>query len=114
MKKKLAFACATALLFLGSAQGQGQPDARSVLQAASAAMGATNMTSFQVSGTGYVGAVGQNFAPERDWPHFEMKSYTRTVDLNTGSSREEMVVVQGNNVQQGGGGTPIVGEQTRI
>ena len=77
-------------------------------------MGANNMTSFQVSGTGYVGAVGQNFSPDRDWPHFDMKSYTRTVDLTTGSSREEMVVVQGNNVQQGGGGTPIVGEQTRI
>jgi len=114
MNKKLAFACATSLLLVGSAQGQGQPDARSVLQAASAAMGANNMTSFQVSGTGYVGAVGQNFAPDRDWPHFDMKSYTRTVDLNTGSSREEMVVVQGNNVPQGGGGTPIVGEQTRI
>ena len=89
-------------------------DAQSILRAASTAMGANNMTSFQVSGTGYVGAVGQNFAPDRDWPHFELKSYTRTVDLATGSSREDMVVVQGNNPQQGGGGTPIVGEQRRV
>ena len=49
MTKKLAFACATSLLLVGFVQGQGQPDARSVLQAASAAMGANNMTSFQVS-----------------------------------------------------------------
>ena len=114
MKKKLAFAFAISALIAVPAASQNQPDARAVLQAATAAMGSANMNSFQVTGTGYVGAVGQNFAPDRDWPHFDMKSYTRTVDLNSGSSREEMVVVQGGNVQQGGGGTPIVGEQTRV
>lgn len=111
MRQRIYGFAAVLALLAGPAAAQ---DAQSVLRAASSAMGTGNMTSFQVSGIGYVGAVGQNFAPDRDWPHFEMKSYTRTVDLPTGSSREEMVVVQGNNVPQGGGGTPIVGEQRRV
>ena len=71
-------------------------DARSVLQAAADVMGVTNMTSIQYSGTGWIGAVGQNFAPAQDWPRFELASYTRTIDFATGSSKEEMVVRQGN------------------
>jgi glyoxylase-like metal-dependent hydrolase (beta-lactamase superfamily II) len=69
------------------------------------------MKSIQYSGTGWQGAVGQNFAPDQDWPRFDLTSYTRTIDFDTMSSREEMVRVQGTNPTRGGGGTPIVGEQ---
>jgi glyoxylase-like metal-dependent hydrolase (beta-lactamase superfamily II) len=86
-------------------------DARSVLQAAASAMGVANMKSIQYSGTGWQGAVGQNFAPDLDWPRFDLKSYTRTIDFDTMSSKEEMVRVQGNNPARGGGGTPLQGEQ---
>ena len=41
-------------------------DARAVLQATAEALGVTNMTSIQYSGTGWLGAVGQNFAPADD------------------------------------------------
>jgi len=86
-------------------------DVQSVLQAASDAMGATNMTSIRYSGTGWRGAVGQNYTPAQDWQRFDITSYTRTIDFESRSSREEMVLVQGNNVTRGGGGTPIEGER---
>ena len=86
-------------------------DARTVLQAAATTMGVTNMNSIQFSGSGWQGAVGQNVAPDQDWPRFDLTAYTRTIDFATQSSKEELVRTQGNNPARGGGGTPIVGEQ---
>jgi glyoxylase-like metal-dependent hydrolase (beta-lactamase superfamily II) len=40
-----------------------------------------------------------------------LTSYTRTIDFNTNSSREELVAVQGNNPSRGGGRSPIRGER---
>ena len=88
-------------------------DARAVLQATAEALGVTNMTSIQYSGTGWLGAVGQNFAPADDWPRFELASYTRTIDFASNSSNEEMIVRQGSYSARGGGGAPIQGEQRR-
>ena len=86
-------------------------DTRTVLQAAADTMGVTDMTSIQYSGTGWIGAVGQSYAPSQDWPRFELSSYTRTIDFDTYSSKEEMVVRQGNYPARGGGGAPIRGER---
>jgi glyoxylase-like metal-dependent hydrolase (beta-lactamase superfamily II) len=88
-------------------------DAQSVLRAASTAMGVTEMISIQYTGTGWVGAVGQNFEPVMDWPRFDLTKYTRTIDFESLSSKEEMVIVQGDHPQRGGGGTPIQGERHR-
>ncbi len=96
-----------AALVAGPAAAQ---DARSVLEAAADTLGVTNMTSIQYSGTGWIGGVGQNFAPDQDWPRFELASYTRTIDFGTGSSKEEMVVRQGSYPARGGG-APIRGER---
>ena len=89
-------------------------DARSVLQAAAAAMGATNLKSIQYSGTGYHSFLGQNYTPALtdSWPRFELKSYTRTVDYEARSAKEEFVRAQGTWPRRGGGaGFPIQGEQ---
>jgi len=88
-------------------------DARSVLRAAADELGVTDMTSLQYSGTGWIGAVGQNFAPDEDWPRFDLTSYTRTIDFATNSSREDMIAVQGHNPVRGGGRQPIQGERRR-
>ena len=87
-------------------------DARGALLAAAETLGVTNMTSIQYSGTGWLGAVGQNFAPAQDWPRFELASYTRTIDFGTSSSKEEMVIRQGDYSARGGGAA-IQGEQRR-
>lgn len=86
-------------------------DARTVLQAASDAMGVRNVRSIEYAGAGWLGAVGQSFTPEEDWPRFEVINYTRTIDYQNRSSREEYVRRQGNYPPQGGGGTPLQGEQ---
>ena len=88
-------------------------DAHSVLQAASKAMGVDEMTTIQYSGTGWVGAVGQNFEPTMDWPRLELSSYTRTIDFDSLSSTEEMVIVQGDYPTRGGGRMPIQSQRNR-
>src|SRR2546425_2627103 len=89
-------------------------DAREVLQAAVKAMGAANVKTIQYSGTGWNAAVGQSFSPQDDWPHFEVTRYTRTIDYDAKSSREELTRRQGNNPPRGGGGTPLQGEQQQV
>jgi glyoxylase-like metal-dependent hydrolase (beta-lactamase superfamily II) len=109
MAKRLWLSLSLAALMAGSAAAQ---DPRNVLQAAATAMGVANMKSIQYSGTGWQGMVGQNFAPADDWPRVDLTSYTRTIDFDTMSSREEYVRVQGNNPVRGGGaGFPFLAEQ---
>ena len=98
-------------LMVGTAAAQ---DAKAVVQAASTAMGAANLKTVQITGTGWNAAVGQSFSPEEDWPRFEVTRYTRTIDYNAKSSREEFTRRQGNNPPRGGGGTPLQGEQTQV
>ena len=102
----------------GTAQ---EPDARTVLQAALKAMGGENLRSVQYSGSeGYVAAVGQNYNPAADWPAPSITTYTRTIDYEARSSREEygLTTSTGQGGPLGGGNapvitTPIVGEQRR-
>jgi glyoxylase-like metal-dependent hydrolase (beta-lactamase superfamily II) len=89
-------------------------DAKSVLQAAVKAMGSANVKTIQYSGTGWNAAVGQSFSPEEDWPRFEVTRYSRTIDYDAKTSREELTRRQGNNPPRGGGGTPLQGEQQQI
>ncbi|HSF19206.1 MAG TPA: MBL fold metallo-hydrolase [Vicinamibacteria bacterium] len=108
MTHRLLAFCLVLTLCFGTAAAQ---DARSVLQAAADAMGASDLRSIRYSGTGWRGAVGQSFRPDQDWPRFDLRHYTRTIDFEARSSKEEMVLVQGDNSPRGGGGTPIEGER---
>lgn len=105
----LVAALALMVLTAGTAAAQ---DARAVLQAASKAMGAPKTV--QITGTGWTAAVGQSFSPEQDWPRFEVTRYTRTIDYDARSSREELTRRQGSYPPQGGGGTPLQGEQQQV
>ncbi|MEE2636688.1 MAG: MBL fold metallo-hydrolase [Acidobacteriota bacterium] len=64
---------------------------QSVLQATAIEMGMENLSSIEYSGTGWQGRVGQNVAPDRDWPRVELTAYTRAIDFDAMSSREEFV-----------------------
>jgi len=109
MATRLWLSLSLAALMAVSAPAQ---DARSILQAAAKAMGVENMRSIQYTGTGWQGMVGQNFAPDVDWPRVDLTSYTRTIDFDTMSSREEYVRAQGNNPPRGGGaGFPFLNPQ---
>ena len=109
MVKRFWLSLSLAALMAGLAAAQ---DVQSVLQTATTAMGVDNMESIQYSGTGWQGMVGQNIAPDQDWPRVDLTSYTRTIDFDTMSSREEYVRVQGDNPRRGGGaGFPFLAEQ---
>ena len=95
-------------------QAAAAQDAKALLQAASTAMGAANLRTVQITGTGWNAAVGQSFSPEEDWPRFEVTRYVRTIDFENRSSREEFTRRQGNNPPRGGGGTPLQGEQQQV
>jgi glyoxylase-like metal-dependent hydrolase (beta-lactamase superfamily II) len=105
-KKSMLFALGMLVASCAAAQ-----DARVVLQAAADAIGARNVRSIEYTGAGWVAAVGQSFTPDEDWPRFEVLSYSRTIDYQNRSSREEYVRRQGDNPPRGGGGTPLQGEQ---
>ena len=109
MATRLWLSLGLAALMAVSAPAQ---NAQSVLQAAAKAMGVENMRSLTYSGAGWQGMIGQNFVPDRDWPRVDLQNYTRTIDFDTMSSREEYTRAQGNNPTQGGGaGFPFLAPQ---
>jgi glyoxylase-like metal-dependent hydrolase (beta-lactamase superfamily II) len=74
-------------------------DPAPVLAAASAAIGEQSLRCVTFSGTGYSGPVGQTFenAVNIDWPRSEMANYTRTINWETGTSKETFDRKPGNN-----------------
>jgi glyoxylase-like metal-dependent hydrolase (beta-lactamase superfamily II) len=88
-------------------------DAKTVLQAADKAIGASDLKSVQYSGTGFNANVGQAVTPTSPWPKFDITSYTRSINYGDASSKEELTRVQGNNPARGGG-APLYGEQKQV
>ena len=94
-------------LMAGSASAQ---DAKSLLEAADRAVGASAVNSVQYNATGWIRFLGQNFTADQDWNRVDLQSYTQTIDYGSRSAKEEYVRVQGNNPRIGGGaGFPIQG-----
>src|ERR1044071_3896071 len=87
-------------------------DARATLQAAVRAMGTDTLRCITYSGTGgYVGIVGQGFSPADDWPKVQLANYSRTINYDAKTMREEQTRRQGTYPARGGGGIPIQGDQ---
>jgi glyoxylase-like metal-dependent hydrolase (beta-lactamase superfamily II) len=69
----------------------GYVDPAPLLAAAAAEIGEADLKCITFSGTGYAGAVGQTFenAVNIDWPRIDsLGSYTRTINWETGTSKE--------------------------
>ena len=84
-------------------------EAKAVLDGVAKAMG--DVKSLQYTGSGSIFAVGQNPSPGTPWPRFNAKSYTRTINYDTVSMRDEIVRTQAEQPPRGGGGQPVMGEQ---
>ena len=108
MAKKLLIALTAVTLAVQIAAAQ---DAKTVLQNATKAMG--DVKSIQFSGTGHLSAVGQAWNPTSPWPETIVKSYTRTVDYGSQSSREELVRNEGEPPAKGGA-APFGGDQRQV
>ena len=95
MAKKMLVAVALLLVWGSRAPAQqfppGYVDPAPLLAAAAAEIGEANLRCITFSGTGYSGAVGQTFenAVSVDWPRIDaMANYTRTINWETGTSKE--------------------------
>src|SRR2546426_12787851 len=112
MAKKLSIIAVLLALMGATAAAQ---DAKAVLQAAAKGMGTEALKCIAYSGTGgYVGIVGQAYSPGDDWPKVELANFSRTINFDARTMREEQVRRQGNYPSRGGGGIPIQGEQRLI
>jgi glyoxylase-like metal-dependent hydrolase (beta-lactamase superfamily II) len=74
-------------------------DPAPILAAASKEIGEQSLRCITFSGVGYSGPVGQTFenAPNIDWQRSEMANYTRTINWETGTSKETFDRKPGNN-----------------
>ncbi len=77
----------------------GYVDPGPVLAAASKAINEQSLQCVTFSGTGYSGPVGQTFenSVNVDWPRSEMANYTRTINWETGTSKETFDRKPGSN-----------------
>jgi glyoxylase-like metal-dependent hydrolase (beta-lactamase superfamily II) len=94
-KKHLSVLALLISLYLVSVRTSGQ-DAKSIVLDMAKAMGAENLRTIELMGSGSTAGVGQNVRPTSGWPTSPVKSYTRQLDLNIPASNVQMVLVQNN------------------
>src|SRR5215212_6544253 len=108
MRSYIALAVFGLLLVTSSLSAQ-----QGVLQTAATALGAANVKTLQVTGSGANYSVGQNYVSTDPWPRVAVKNYTALINYDTGSMRTELVREMG-AVMPRGGGAPFFGEQRQI
>lgn len=84
-----------------------------VLQTAASTLGAANIKTLQVTGSGANFSVGQNYVSTDPWPRVTVKNYTALINYDTGSMRVELLREMG-AVMPRGGGAPFFGEQRQV
>ena len=106
MWKKLVFVLIICVLVMPQlSHGQ---EAKAVLEGVAKAMG--DVKSLQYTGSGTTFALGQNPSPGTPWVRYNTKSYTRTINYDTVSMRDEIVRTS----EQPPRVAFIVGEQRQI
>jgi glyoxylase-like metal-dependent hydrolase (beta-lactamase superfamily II) len=108
MSSRLILAGVIFTLFASLAAAQ---DAKTVIAAASKAMGADTLNTIEFSGSGADFAIGQAYSGSSPWPKFIDKTYTRQIDFRVPSSKLDRIRMQGENPPRGGGQQPVRGEQ---
>ena len=98
------------VLALGTGSSAQQGDA---LKKAADALGAGTIKTLQFTGSGANFSVGQNYTPSEPWPRVTVKSYTASINYDTGSMRQELLREMGTTMPRGGG-APFTGEQRQI
>jgi glyoxylase-like metal-dependent hydrolase (beta-lactamase superfamily II) len=109
MRTKLILALA--VLALVPRPGVAQ-DAKATLDAVAKAMG--DLKTVQIVGNGTVYSFGQSSTPGKPWPRFTAKSFTRSIDYETPAMQDEIVRVQADAAERGGGGIPLPRDQKQV
>ncbi len=94
-KKYLAVCVLLASIAIVSFPIQGQ-DGKAIVAAAVKAMGAENLKTLQLTGSGSTAGIGQNVNPTTGWPTVIVKSYARQIDLDAVASNVQTIRVQNN------------------
>ena len=102
----LAVLCALALA-AGAAAQQG------ALQTAASTLGVGTIKTLQFTGAGRNFSIGQNYTASEPWPAVPVKSYTATINYDTGAMRVDLLREMG-PVMPRGGGAPFFGEQRQM
>src|SRR5437870_275786 len=85
--------------------------AKTTLDAAATALGATSLKSIQFSGWGSDYIFGQAYDPNSPWPRFYLPSITVTIDYTTPAWRDDRRRTQVQNPPLGGGFQPLLVER---
>ena len=104
---------ASLLLFVCPLAGEAQ-DGKAALESVAKSMGADLVTSVVYVGSGVQYQPGQSKTPGMEWPKFGARSYTRSINYDTGAMREDIVRTQAENPPRGGGVQPVRGEQIQL
>ena len=70
-------------------------DARAALLASIEAMGADQLDTLEYSGGGFSSRIGQQYSVNGGWPTYQVVDYTRSIDFDSGWSREDYTRQQG-------------------
>jgi glyoxylase-like metal-dependent hydrolase (beta-lactamase superfamily II) len=108
MRRILAVLAALVVIWPLTAFAQG---GGATLEGVIKATGAANLKSIEYTATGVTFAVGQSVVPGAPWPRFNVKSYTRSINYDTASSREDAIR---SRAEPRGGGLPAMGEARQI
>jgi glyoxylase-like metal-dependent hydrolase (beta-lactamase superfamily II) len=101
-----------ALLLLLPLRGEAQ-SSRVALEAASKALGADGLRTLEYSAAGVSFAVGQSPVPGAAWPRFNIPTFTRSINYDTASLRDEQVRSRP-EMPPRGGGLPTTGEMRQV
>ncbi len=88
-------------------------DARATLQNAARALGVDQVKSLTFTASGVSFAAGQSATPGAAWPRFNIPTFSRSVNYETASLRDEQVRSRA-EMPPRGGGMPAVGEVRQI
>lgn len=99
--RTLLFLLTSVLLF--SPIAADAQDSRAALEAVAKALGATGLKSIEIQGGGAVFQVGQSYTAGTAWPQFNVRSFTRVVNYDTASLRDEILRTRALEPPKGGG-----------
>ena len=99
---RMLAAVLTAVLALLPFAAEAQ-DAKATLEAASKALGTADVKSIEMQGSGVMFQVGQSAVPGEPWPLFNVRTFTRVVNYDSASLREDLLRTRALEPPRGGG-----------
>src|SRR5574341_1924096 len=90
-------------LICALAVGAGVFAQQNALQTAATTLGVANIKTLQITGSGNMFSVGQNYTASDPWPAVPVKTYTAMVNFDTGAMRVELLRTMGPVMPRGQG-----------